>query len=273
MLRSVNIGSLLKKKLLNNNNKLFKMNTKSYHTQQHHIKEIKTIEGLKCAVLKPKDKVSNSLMIWLHGLGDTYDGFSEMMKYIIPSQMTCILPNAPIRPITCNGGMRMNGWYDIISLDRSIMEKNEDKEGILRSKVLLDNLILNQIKELKEEINGEYKHIIIGGFSQGAAMSMLVGCQSTSVKFSAIISTSGYVLLRNELKPYVLEKNKDTPLYVYHGLDDDVVNYECFAKKSFDQIENEIKIERKIYNYHSHEVTDEEMQDLQTLFHSVVNEK
>ena len=38
-----------------------------------------------------------------------------------------VLPTAPQRPITINGGMVMNGWYDIISFSN---RENEDGKGI-----------------------------------------------------------------------------------------------------------------------------------------------
>ena len=33
-----------------------------------------------------------------------------------------VFPNAPVRPVTINGGMSMRAWYDIAGLDRGAAE-------------------------------------------------------------------------------------------------------------------------------------------------------
>ena len=57
-------------------------------------------------------------VIWLHGLGANGNDFVS----IAPSlQIQCdcrfIFPHAPMRPITCNQGYLMHGWYDVIYFD------------------------------------------------------------------------------------------------------------------------------------------------------------
>lgn len=58
-------------------------------------------------------------VIFLHGLGDTRDGWSFAVENWRRRQrldeVKFILPQAPSIPITVNGGMRMPGWYDIVS--------------------------------------------------------------------------------------------------------------------------------------------------------------
>ncbi len=69
----------------------------------------------------------------------------------------------------------------------------------------------------------------------------------------------------------ISEQNLETPLYVFHGDEDDVVNYQEFAKESFDWLEEGRKItQRKIYRYHSHEVSNEEMKDLKETFAKIL---
>jgi len=58
-------------------------------------------------------------VIFFHGLGDTRDGWSFAVENWRRRQrldeVKFILPQAPNIPITVNGGMRMPGWYDIVS--------------------------------------------------------------------------------------------------------------------------------------------------------------
>ena len=59
-------------------------------------------------------------IIWMHGLGDSALGFLDFFyskHSIVPNSNTkVVLLNAPKQPVTCNGGMSMNSWYDIFEL-------------------------------------------------------------------------------------------------------------------------------------------------------------
>lgn len=62
-----------------------------------------------------------STLIWLHGLGDTADGFLPIFldPTIDPTPFTTkvVLPTASTKPVTINNHMSMPSWYDIYSLD------------------------------------------------------------------------------------------------------------------------------------------------------------
>jgi predicted esterase len=47
---------------------------------------------------------------WLIGLGDSSDGFKGLFQDIQPKDTKVILPNAPVRAVTINGGARMQAW-------------------------------------------------------------------------------------------------------------------------------------------------------------------
>ena len=68
--------------------------------------------------LNPTAEHTHSL-VWLHGLGDSAYGFATMFEseVVLPG-CRVILPTAPERAVTCNGGMHMTSWYDIKTLDR-----------------------------------------------------------------------------------------------------------------------------------------------------------
>ena len=77
----------------------------------------------------PQEEHTHSL-VWLHGLGDSAYGFLDVFDEhkIAPATCKVILPTAPERAVTLNGGMKMTSWYDIVSLDRPknmTIEQNE----------------------------------------------------------------------------------------------------------------------------------------------------
>ena len=65
-------------------------------------------------ILEPQ-KTADACVIWLHGLGaDRYDFLpvAEFMQERLLSTRF-IMPQAPTRPVTINGGYAMPSWYDI----------------------------------------------------------------------------------------------------------------------------------------------------------------
>jgi lysophospholipase I len=67
----------------------------------------------------PATAAHTATVIFLHGLGDTGHGWEFAVENWRRRQrldeVKFILPHAPRIPITVNRGMRMPGWYDIVS--------------------------------------------------------------------------------------------------------------------------------------------------------------
>ena len=60
-------------------------------------------------------------VVWMHGLGaDAHDFESLVPELRLPSSLAVrfVFPNAPVRPVTINGGHRMRAWYDVAGFDR-----------------------------------------------------------------------------------------------------------------------------------------------------------
>jgi predicted esterase len=49
-------------------------------------------------------------VFFLHGLGDTGFGWSPVFEDIAAPQLKYVLPHAPSRAVTLNGGMLMPAW-------------------------------------------------------------------------------------------------------------------------------------------------------------------
>ena len=98
-------------------------------------------------------------VIFVHGLGDSGHGWSFFPELAAAqnrlAQVKWILPNAPIQPVTLNGGVPMPSWYDILSLDR--INAREDEAGILASVKYLHGLVDAEVDDGKK--------VVIAGFS------------------------------------------------------------------------------------------------------------
>jgi phospholipase/carboxylesterase len=109
-------------------------------------------------------------VIWMHGLGADGHDFEPIVPEIVrPNEraLRFIFPNAPVRPVTINGGYAMRAWYDIIGIDR---HSAQDETGIRASDALVRALIQ---RENGRGISTE--RIVLAGFSQGGAMALMTG--------------------------------------------------------------------------------------------------
>ncbi|KAI9252333.1 Phospholipase/carboxylesterase/thioesterase [Phascolomyces articulosus] len=183
------------------------------------------MSALTSVVVGAKAK-HTATVFWLHGLGDSGAGWSflaEELSGMFP-HIKWVLPNAPMLPVTLNGGMKMPAWFDLTGLDRSIAA-NQDEKGMLSSMAAVNGLIRQEVD------NGiPSDRIVVGGFSQGCVLSLLVGLTS-EYKFGGVIGCSGWLALAEKFPSMASEANKKTPVLMCHGDSDPVVNY-SFGKES-----------------------------------------
>jgi len=172
-------------------------------------------------LIVPAVKRHTATVIMAHGLGDSGAGWVGLAenwrrrdKF---EEVKFVFPNAPIIPITVNMGMRMPGWYDITSFGN--LQDRQDEVGILRSQDCLHSLI-------KKEIDGGIpsNRIVIGGFSQGGAMSILSGI-TYPTKLGGIFGLSSYLLLQNKFQSLVPPENAnlEAQIFMGHGDEDPLV--------------------------------------------------
>lgn len=155
-------------------------------------------------------------VILLHGLGANAENVASSLNYLpkkIRKEISYIVPQAPSRAITLNGGIVMPAWFDILGLGKA--QPQEDLEGLEQSR----QIVLKSVEELCA--NGvNHDKIVVGGFSQGGALAIYCLMQ-TSKKFIGCFSLSGY-LPRGKAIP----DNDGTPVLLTHGTDDDVIPVE-----------------------------------------------
>src|SRR5260370_18313986 len=105
--------------------------------------------------------------ILLHGLGADGDDFEPIVPEIVhrgERAWRFVFPNAPVRPVTINGGMSMRAWYDLKGLDRKAAE---DVTGFRDTAAKIRRLIAREV-----ERGIPANRIVLAGFSQGAAVSL-----------------------------------------------------------------------------------------------------
>lgn len=156
-------------------------------------------------------------IIWLHGLGADAHDFEPIVPELLPRRERAwrfVFPNAPIRPVTLNGGMRMRAWYDIRSLERTA---GEDEAGFRESAAQVGELIEREVSR-----GIAANRIVLAGFSQGGAVSLYVAPRHAS-RLAGVVALSCYLPLAGQLAAQRHSANDGLPVFMAHGLADPVI--------------------------------------------------
>ncbi|OZI77505.1 alpha/beta hydrolase [Bordetella genomosp. 12] len=154
-------------------------------------------------------------VIWLHGLGADGNDFVPIVPELgLNLPVRFVFPNAPVAPVTINGGMAMRSWYDILVMD---LVRQEDAGGIRASEAAIRKLIA------RENARGiPTSRIVLAGFSQGCAMTLHTGLRLPE-RLAGLVGLSGYLPLIDTAQAERHAANAQTPVFMAHGLYDPVV--------------------------------------------------
>ncbi|MGD8311728.1 MAG: alpha/beta hydrolase [Gammaproteobacteria bacterium] len=156
-------------------------------------------------------------IIWLHGLGADGHDFAPLIPQlgvVEALKARVVLPHAPRRPVTINGGMVMRAWYDIATPD---FREAEDGPGIRRTARQLAALIN------RETAAGiPVQRILLAGFSQGGAVALHTGLRYPQ-SLAGILALSAYLPLADSLAAEAAQANLAAPIMMAHGDRDPVV--------------------------------------------------
>lgn len=172
------------------------------------------------------DSSIDFLVIWLHGLGaDGYDfvPLSQALELPYDAGIRYVFPHAPERKITINNSMVMRGWYDVANTDFLARAEMGEVEESCR-------LVSDLIQVQQKETGVPFERIFVGGFSQGGAVALHLGLRYP-IKLAGILSLSSYVLSPIDILSDANPSNKDTPVFLAHGVKDDLIPFQ-WAKKT-----------------------------------------
>ncbi|KAF5341836.1 hypothetical protein D9611_001354 [Ephemerocybe angulata] len=127
-------------------------------------------------------------VIFAHGLGQVnatwHMAFTKAFAHQFPT-VQWLLPQAPLRRVSMNQGMLRPSWFNIWQLPPQ--PADYDEQAVTESISTIEDLILSQIHS-----GIDPKRIFLMGFSQGAALSLMVGL-TTLNELGGIIAMSGWL--------------------------------------------------------------------------------
>jgi predicted esterase len=129
------------------------------------------MEELRTELIPAREDGSRRLLIALHGLGDSMEGYRDVPHWLQVPWMNYLLVNAPD---PYYGGF---SWYDFAG---------QPEPGIRRSRALLTKLL----DSLRERFPSE--ETVVFGFSQGCLMTLETGLRYAN-KLAGMVGISGYV--------------------------------------------------------------------------------
>ncbi|KAF7319865.1 hypothetical protein MKEN_00769700 [Mycena kentingensis (nom. inval.)] len=181
----------------------------------------------------PATTTHSATVVLVHGLGDSGYGVKPLASELQAAGLghcKFILPHAPARAITANRGRAMPAWFDVRSFTPPAAD---DYTDMLASLASLEQLIAN-------EAGVDMDRVVVGGFSQGGAMSLLTGLVSEQ-PIHGVFVLSGRLPLRDAdlNNPKLTELTKPhsaaLPIFWGHGSADPLITLEM-AQKGVDHL-------------------------------------
>ncbi len=197
---------------------------------------------------------ADACVIWLHGLGaDRYD-FLPVAEALQQRLLTTrfVLPQAPTRAVTINGGWAMPSWYDILAMSPARAINQEQLE--LSAQSVIDLI------EAQRDSGIDPARIFLAGFSQGGAVVYHTAFLRWPGPLGGVIALSTYAPTFNaDLKLSTLQAG--LPVLVLHGSNDNVV-LPSMGRAAFEcLLANKVDAQWKDYPM-AHEVVPEEIREI-----------
>jgi len=204
-------------------------------------------------ILQPA-KPADACVIWLHGLGaDRYD-FLPVAEALQESLLSTrfVLPQAPTRAVTINGGYEMPSWYDILAMSPARSISLEELE--VSAKMVTDLI------EAQKRTGIDASRIFLAGFSQGGAVVFHTAFLNWEGPLGGVIALSTYApTFSAELE--LSASQQRIPTLCLHGQYDDVVQ-NAMGRSAYEHLKTRgVTVTWQEYPM-GHEVLPEEIRDI-----------
>ncbi|ATZ46622.1 hypothetical protein BCIN_02g00150 [Botrytis cinerea B05.10] len=134
-------------------------------------------KNLLCDILPSRDGKNTNILILLHGLGDTKNGFTQLAKNLSLPQTASLIPQAPtpIPALITGSDLPSFHWARDLEFDSTTGSLDLDAD-ITPSITLLTSMI----EMLMKTCNYPPRNIFMFGFGQGGMLALSTLAQTTS---------------------------------------------------------------------------------------------
>ncbi|ODN04023.1 Acyl-protein thioesterase 1 [Orchesella cincta] len=227
---------------------------------------------LRAPCVVPAAVKQTATIIFLHGVGDSGQGWAEILPDLRPPHAKIICPSAahtvqiktvamyswqsrPIQTVTINDGMAMPSWFDLRRSDQP-----KDETGIKMAADAIKEIIDS---EMKAGIPS--RRIVLGGFSQGGALALYTGL-TLPYTLAGILALSTWLPMYKSI-PWNTVRN---PKVLQCQGDADVMVSMKGAQRTADLLKKHLQENHtfKLYPGLGHTISNEdELRDIMQFFH------
>ena len=178
-------------------------------------------------IIEP-EKAADACVIWLHGLGaDRYD-FLPVAEALQQTLLTTrfVLPQAPTRAVTVNGGYEMPSWYDIKAMSPARAIDRDQLEGSAQRVMTLI--------EAQRDSGIDPARIFLAGFSQGGAVVLHTAFLRWEGPLGGVLALSTYAPTFSD-EMVLSASQQRIPVYCLHGIYDEVVQ-NAMGRTAYEQL-------------------------------------
>eukprot|EP00931_Biecheleriopsis_adriatica_P089409 TRINITY_DN63546_c0_g1_i1.p1 TRINITY_DN63546_c0_g1~~TRINITY_DN63546_c0_g1_i1.p1 ORF type:complete len:295 (-),score=52.16 TRINITY_DN63546_c0_g1_i1:64-948(-) len=205
----------------------------------------------------------DSTIIWIHGLGDTGEGWSNVarkgsdLRSALPTTRF-LFPTAQIQPVTMNGGMPMPSWFDVKSVDPAMFTL--DPPGLAESMAYIGTLVQQQVTDFDVPL----ERVVLAGFSQGGAVAL-------ATAFAAPQRLGGVLMLSSFRASSLPEEvPAGLPVHFFHGEDDPLVPMD-WSKRNCEELRSlGVPGTYRSYPGMAHSSCPEELADVGTILSEIL---
>ena len=191
-------------------------------------------------------------IIFMPGYGNSPEDFKKFfikrINFTKKNDTTIIILRSPINYVSVQKS-KNHSWFDIYNFPLDNFS-DINLEDLKKSAKILEGVVNNEVNLL----NGNYEKIIVGGHSQGAAIS-LYQAYTSQKKYGGVFAFSGF------LSPGEISDDKrNMKVYFGYGDKDDVI-IPSFINKTLERVMNFEGFDLHIYKDHKHYVNRNESTD------------
>ncbi len=208
-----------------------------YKLKNYRLLAMKQLNNENVITIGDEAKAS-VVLFWFHGYGAnnwSFEPSMKMLNLLLDDRLFIVIPNAPQRD-----GKR--SWYPLPKIEEG-KSITEDYAGLLDAHKIVNSLI---------EKYSNNREIIVGGFSQGAALSLSYQFEESS-KIKACIALSGYMPNADN---YREKTAQDVKIFIAHGKNDNVISFESY-KKTIDFLQSRCTSIHEYVDDFGHTITKE----------------
>lgn len=199
--------------------------------------------------------IHKNTLIFFHGYGDSPYGWLNSFypkSELVDPTTKVILMHSP------KNKRNKNSWF--------AMDVEENKEELFHNfndVINSSKRIIETMKKEAEIFNVNYSKIFLGGFSQGACLSLHIAF-NFEFNIGGVIALSGQLFSKSFSTESIVLKNPGrTKFFIGHGTEDDVIPV-YYQKKSFIKLRQNNDFEFHYYENMRHKVNLEELNDINT---------